>query len=157
MPKPSLLSLYWITLFLYPLPCATPVLHCQCDGSNFLLLKYWTPGSYKKANARCGIFCKAFGIISLSVKHLGLTFLFIDWRLFFCLPLLQKWGCVMLQEAVTWHLVLSRALSGENEKCDTWWRNLPQHIWVDKVKSRKDICSVDVLQLPLCIFMKNIV
>ena len=73
---------------------------------------------------------------------------------FFCLPLLQKWGCVMLQEAVTWHLVLSLALSGENEKCDTWWRNLPQHIWVDKVKSRKDICNVDVLQLPLCTLWK---
>lgn len=81
-------------------------------------------------------------------------FLFIDWRLF-CLPLLQKSGCVMLQEAATWHLVLSPDLGGENENCDTWWRNLPRHTWVDKVKSRKDVCDADLLQLPSNIW-KNV-
>lgn len=82
-------------------------------------------------------------------------FLFIDWRLF-CFPLPQKGGSVMLQEAATWHLVLSPALSGENENCGTWWRNIPLHILADKIKSWKDVCNTDVLQLPLDTLWKEI-
>lgn len=59
-----------------PLPFAMRhlCLYRQCDGTNFLPLKYWATRSCKKANARCGIFYKAFGIICLSAKHSGLTF-----------------------------------------------------------------------------------
>lgn len=62
-------------------------------------------------------------------------FLFIDWRRF-CLPLLNGSGCVMQQEAVTWHFAPSRDLWGKNEDSDVW-PALPQHISVNVVKLGK--------------------
>lgn len=44
------------------------------------------------------------------------------------------------------------SLTGENEKCGTWRRNLPQHIRVHKVKSWKDVYKTEVPRLPLCTF-----
>lgn len=81
---------------------------------NFLPLKYWATRSYKKAKCHAEYSTSLFGIISLSAKRLGLTFSVYWLETFFVSPpLLQKRGSVMLQEAATWHLVLSPALSLE--------------------------------------------
>lgn len=106
------LPLCWILLYFCDVKL---VYYCQHDWTHFLPLKYWATRGYKKPNVRCGIFYRAFGIISLAGKHLGLTFS-VYWLETFLSPLLQKSGCIMLQEAVTRHFVVSLDLSGENEK-----------------------------------------
>lgn len=72
--NPLYIELFLWFFFFLPFVTQSPEPHCQCDWSNFLRLKYWATSSYMEANVRCGIFCGAFGIISLAGKHLGLTF-----------------------------------------------------------------------------------
>lgn len=98
----------------------TPAPYRQRYRANLLALKYWTSCGCKKANARCGIFCEAFGIISL-----GSDLFCLLTGDFLSPSAAEEGGCGLTFSA-------KPASHAENENCGTWWHNLPLHVSVDK-------------------------